>query len=240
MPYFEAALLMVWRYRESLGQGMVAVVRPPLISPVGFPHENALILFFKDDTVMKVSANDLRVGNVIDYKNKLWAITRTMHTQPGKGGAYIQAEMKALMDGQKLNERFRSSETIERAILEEVNFQYLYSEGDRLNVMNQETFEQLELPDTMLSDEQRPFLQENMIVAIKFHDGKPLFAALPETVVMQIVEADPVVKGQTATSSYKPAVLENGVRIMVPPFIESGIRVVVNTLDGTYVERAKD
>lgn len=189
---------------------------------------------------MKVSANDLRVGNVIDYKNKLWVISKTMHTQPGKGGAYIQAEMKALLDGQKLNERFRSSETIERAVLEEIDFQYLYSEGDRLHFMNQETFEQIDLPETALTEEQLPFLQQDMIVAIKFHDGKALAVTLPESVVMRIVEADPVVKGQTAASSYKPAKLENGVRVMVPPFIESGTRIVVSTLDGAYVERAKD
>lgn len=189
---------------------------------------------------MKVSANDLRVGNVIDYKNKLWVITKTMHTQPGKGGAYIQAEMKALLDGQKLNERFRSAETLERAVLEEIDYQFLYADGDRLNFMNQETFEQIDLPEDIINEDQRPFLQENMIVVIQFHDGKPLSARLPETVVMTIVEADPVVKGQTAASSYKPAKLENGVRVMVPPFIESRTRIVVNTLDGSYVERAKD
>lgn len=189
---------------------------------------------------MKISANDLRVGNVVDYKNKLWVITKTMHTQPGKGGAFIQAEMKALLDGQKLNERFRSSETIERAILEEIDFQFLYAEGDRLNFMNQETFEQIDLHESVLTDEQRPFLQDNMTVAIQFHNGSALAVRLPDTVVLEIIEADAVVKGQTASSSYKPAKLSNGVRIMVPPFIESGTRVVVNTADGTYVERAKD
>jgi elongation factor P len=188
---------------------------------------------------MKISANDLRVGNVIEYRNKLWVCTGRAHTQPGKGGAYIQAELKALLDGQKLNERFRSSESLEKVHLEETDYQFLFAADGQLTFMNQETFEQISLSEDMVG-EQKAYLQDGMIVSVQMHDEKPISVSLPGSVVLEIVEADPVVKGQTATSSYKPAVLSNGVRIMVPPFIEAGTRVVVNTADNTYVERAKE
>jgi elongation factor P len=188
---------------------------------------------------MKVSANDLRAGNVIEHKNKLWVITKYMHTQPGKGGAYIQAEMKNVLDGTKLNELFRSAETIELVHLEEGSFQFLFAEGDLLTFMQTETYEQLNLSTELLGD-RVAYLQDGMIVTLSLHEGKPVSITLPKTVVLEIVEADPVVKGQTATSSYKPARLSNGLRIMVPPHVGTGTKVVVNTSDNTYVERFKE
>jgi len=188
---------------------------------------------------MKISGNAIRPGNIIQHKNRLWVAVRTQHTQPGKGGAYLQVELKDIRDGTKLNERFRSSESVERVRLDEKPYQFLYEEGDLISVMDTETFDQIQLPKEILGDA-APFLKDGMVITVVSHEGEVVGAELPEQVTMEITEADPVVKGQTASSSYKPAVLENGVRIMVPPHIESGTRVVVNTADGTYIERAKD
>ncbi len=189
---------------------------------------------------MKINANDVRVGNVINHNNRLWVVTKRMHTQPGKGGAYIQAEMKALIEGTKTNERFRSSETLERVHLDEDTYQYLFGDDSSLTFMHQDTFEQITLPADVLDDLQRQFLQDGMLVNMQSYEGKPISVTLPDSVIMEIVEAEPVVKGQTASSSYKPAILSNGVRIMVPPHIGSGVRVVINTVDGSYVEKAKE
>ncbi len=188
---------------------------------------------------MKISGNSIKIGNVIEHKNRLWVAVKTMHTQPGKGGAYLQVELKDLQSGTKLNERFRSSETVERVHLDEEDYQFLFEEKDSCTFMNLATYEQINLQKDFIG-ESADFLQEGMVVKVASHEGNPVTARLPETVVMQITEADPVVKGQTASSSYKPALLENGRRVMVPPHIESGTRVVVNTTDGTYVEKAKD
>jgi len=188
---------------------------------------------------MKISGNAIRPGNVIEHKGRLWRAVRIQHTQPGKGGAYLQVELKDIRDGTKLNERFRSSEDVERVRLDQREYQYLYREGDMLTFMENETYEQITLHEDLVG-EPAAFLQEGMTVTIESYEDSPISVMLPDTVTMAIVEADPVVKGQTASSSYKPAVLENGVRTMVPPHIESGTRVVVNTADGSYVERAKD
>jgi len=188
---------------------------------------------------MKISGNAIRPGNVIEHKGRLWRAVRIQHTQPGKGGAYLQVELKDIRDGTKLNERFRSSEDVERVRLDQRDYQYLYREGDMLTFMDNETYEQVSVHEDLVG-EPVAFLQEGMTVTIESYEDSPIGVMLPDTVIMQIVEADPVVKGQTASSSYKPAVLENGVRILVPPHIESGTRVVVNTADGSYVERAKD
>ncbi len=188
---------------------------------------------------MKINGNEVRVGNILDYQGKLWVVTKTQHTQPGKGGAYMQVEMKALVEGTKLHERFRSAETVERVFLDEAPYQFLYAEGDNLVFMDQETYEQITLPADLLGDS-AAFLQDSMIVNISSYEGKPIAVNLPDSVVLEITEAEPVVKGQTASSSYKPAILSNGVRIMVPPHIEGGMRVVVNTSDSTYIERAKE
>lgn len=187
---------------------------------------------------MKINGVSIRVGNILDYNGKLWVVTKTQHTQPGKGGAYMQVEMKAMLEGTKLHERFRSADTVERVHLDEVPFQYLYPEGDDFVFMDQDTFDQITITGEFVGDA-AAFLQDGMVVNISMYEGRPISVQLPDTVVLLIDQADAVVKGQTASSSYKPAILENGLRIMVPPHIESGMRVVVNTADSTYVERAK-
>ena len=188
---------------------------------------------------MKISANELRIGMLIEYNGKLWTVSKTQHVKPGKGGAFVQTEMKELKAGTKLNERFRSDEMLEKVRLDEEECQLLYSDGDLYTFMNMSTFDQLSVDKSIIGESAR-FLQDNMIVKISMYEGEVVGVVLPDTVVMTIVEADAVVKAQTAASSYKPAVLENGVRILVPPHIEAGTRVVVNTSDSTYVERAKD
>ena len=188
---------------------------------------------------MKINGNSIKPGNIIEHQGKLWRAVKTMHTQPGKGGAYLQVELKDIRTGTKLNERFRSSETVERVRLDEHEYQYLFSDGDDYTFMEQETYEQITL-NAELIGEPAVFLQEGMVVTVSSYEGSPISVSLPETVTMELVEADAVVKGQTASSSYKPGKLENGVRVMVPPHIAAGTRIVVNTADATYVERAKD
>jgi elongation factor P len=188
---------------------------------------------------MKINGNSIRPGNIIEHQGRLWRAVKTQHTQPGKGGAYLQVELKDIRDGTKLNERFRSSETVEKVRLDEHPYQFLFSAGDEYTFMDQDTFEQITLNSDLIG-EPAVFLQEGMVVTLESYEGSPISVELPETVTMRIVEADAVVKGQTASSSYKPAKLENGVRVMVPPHVESGTRIVVNTADATYVERAKD
>lgn len=186
---------------------------------------------------MKINGNAIRPGFIINYNNRLWLAVKIQHTQPGKGGAYLQVELKDIKNGTKLNERFRSSETVEKAHIEETPYQYLYTEGDFITLMNTENYEQISLPTSLLGDT-LPFLQESMTVSVSSYEGDIVGVTLPEKVIMEIVEADAVVKGQTASASYKPALLENGVRVMVPPYIEAGTKIVVSTSDATYVERA--
>jgi len=157
--------------------------------------------------------------------------------KPGKGGAFNQVELKNLIDGTKLNERFRASETVERVRLEQKDYQFLYAEGEMLVFMDNETYEQLELQKDFVGD-RAAFLQDGMTVTVESHEERPIGISLPDQVVLTIVEADPVVKGQTAASSYKPAKMENGIRVMVPPFIESGERILVDTNEITYIRRA--
>jgi len=186
---------------------------------------------------MKIDGNAIRPGNVIEHKSSLWRATKIQHTQPGKGGAYLQVELRNLRDGSKLNERFRSSEKVERVRLEQRDYQFLFREGDMFTFMDSETYEQITLAEEMIG-EQAVFLQEGMAVRIEFHEDTPLGVALPEHVELAVAETEPVVKGQTATSSYKPAVMENGVRVMVPPFVEEGDRIFVATEDSSYAKRA--
>ncbi len=187
---------------------------------------------------MKINANSIRPGNVLEHKNRLWVVAKIAHTQPGKGGAYIQVEMKDIKEGTKLNERFRSSEDVEKAHLEEISYQYLYTDGNQLTLMDTENYEQV-LVNQELAGDPLDFLQDGMMISVVSHDGNPISVQLPEHVTLAIEETEAVVKGQTAASSNKPAVLENGVRIMVPPFINVGDKVVVKTSDRSYVERAK-
>lgn len=187
---------------------------------------------------MKINGNEIRPGNVIQHKNGLWAAVKTQAVKPGKGPAYAQVELKNLIDGTKLNERFRASETVERVRLEQKDYQYLFAEGDMLTFMDTDTYDQIQLPRDFLED-RAAFLQDGMTVTVESHEGKPIGVTLPDQVTLEVVEADPVVKGQTAASSYKPAVLENGVRVQVPPFIQTGERIVVDTNELTYVRRAE-
>ena len=189
---------------------------------------------------MKINGNAIRPGMLIEHQGRLWRAVKIQHTQPGKGGAYLQAELKDLRDGTKLNERFRSSETVERVHLEQKEYQYLFSDGDMHTFMDNETFEQIAFSTDIIGEDQIPFLQEGMAVTVGSHEGQTIGVTLPDTAAYRIVEADAVVKGQTAASSYKHAILENGVRILVPPHVEAGTRVVVNLADRSYVERAKD
>ncbi len=189
---------------------------------------------------MKINGNAIRSGMVIEHQGSLWRAVKIQHTQPGKGGAYLQVELKDIRTGTKLNERFRSSETVERARLDQKEHQFLYADGAMLTFMDNETFDQITLDQDLLGEDQIPFLQDNMTVTIESHEGNPIGVQLPDTVSLAVTEADAVIKGQTASSSYKPAMLENGIRCMVPPHIEAGTRIVVNTSDGSYVERAKD
>ncbi len=188
---------------------------------------------------MKISVNDVRPGHVLEHQGKLWRAVKTEHVKPGKGPAYLQVELKGVDHPTKLNERLRTADTIERVRLDETDYQFLYDDGGQLHFMNQESFEQVAL-DTALVGDAVVFLKEGMHVTVQSYEGRPLSVSLPETVVCEVVQADPVVKGQTAAASYKPAILDNGLRVMVPPHIEMGTRIVVNTAESTYVERAKD
>jgi elongation factor P len=186
---------------------------------------------------MKISGVDIRPGNILEYERGIWKVAKIQHTQPGKGGAYMQVEMKNLEDGRKTNVRFRSADTIERVRLDTKDFQFLYHDGDMLVFMDKDTYEQINLPKDLIGDA-AAFLQDGMDVTLEMWDEKPISVALPDQVEATIVEADAVVKGQTASSSYKPALLDNGVRVMVPPHIESGTRIIVDVYERTYVGKA--
>jgi elongation factor P len=186
---------------------------------------------------MKISGVDIRPGNILEYEGGIWKVAKIQHTQPGKGGAYMQVEMKNLQDGRKTNVRFRSADTIERVRLDQKEYQYLYADGEMLVFMDKDTFEQITLPADLVG-EAAAFLQDGMEVDLELWDEKPISVALPTQLEATIVEADAVVKGQTASSSYKPALLDNGVRVMVPPHIGSGTRIVVDVYERTYVSKA--
>jgi elongation factor P len=186
---------------------------------------------------MKIIANHISVGNVLQHEGKLFVVTKKMTTQPGKGGAYVQAEMKNLTEGNKHVVRFRSSESVEKVHLDEKSYQYLYSEGDHAILMDMSDYEQISV-DKELIGEPAVFLVEGMEVSAVSYEEKIVSVSLPEEAVCEIAEADPVIKGQTATSSYKPAKLTNGVRVMVPQFVGAGDRIIVKTADASYVKRA--
>lgn len=187
---------------------------------------------------MKQQAGSIRIGWVIEYKNKPWTVTKTNFVKPGKGGAFMQVEMKSVEEGTKTNERFRTEDMVEKLMVETKDCQFLFEDSTGLNFMDSETFDQFTMPADILGDS-RPFMTDGMGVIINVIDGKPISVELPLQVVQEVVETEPVIKGQTAASSYKPAILDNGVRVMVPPFVGTGEKIVVNTADATYVERAK-
>lgn len=188
---------------------------------------------------MKESANNLRKGNVIEYENKLCVVLKNDLHQPGKGASVAQVEIRDIRTGNKINVRFRSQESVERVRLEQQDYQYLFKDDEDYTFMHQENFEQIVVKEEIIG-EPAQFLSEGMIVEIETYENEPLNVSLPTTVIVEVVEAEPVVKGQTATTSYKPAVTENGVKIMVPPYIDVGTRVVIKPEDGSFVERAKD
>ena len=193
---------------------------------------------FTGESNLKVNGNTIKPGNVIEHKNGLWVATKTSHVKPGKGGAFAQIELKSLKDGSKLNERFRSSENVEKVILEETPYVFLYKENYSLIFMNNQTFEQISVNIDMIGD-QGAFLQDGMNVIINIYNENPVSIIMPDNCIEEIVEADAVIKGQTVSSSFKPAILKNGVKVMVPGHIEVGTKIVVRPSDCTYVEKAK-
>ncbi len=187
---------------------------------------------------MKIIGSAVRTGNIIEYDNRIWTVIKHNIVQPGKGGAFNQIELRDIRTGSKTNVKLRSDETVDQLRVDEKEMHYLYAEGDHLTFMDQETFEQLTVSRDLVG-EAADFLTDNMMVTVDMIEGSPVAVILPQTTVCTVVEADAVVRGQTASSSYKPARLDNGVRIMVPPFIAAGERIVVNIAERSYVERAK-
>ncbi|MDC3049694.1 elongation factor P [Candidatus Pelagibacter sp.] len=185
---------------------------------------------------MKINATEIRVGMILDYKDDLWEVLKTNHVKPGKGGAFAQVEMKSLMKNTKLNERFRSSETVEKATLDEVKYNFLYSDENDFYFMNPVSFEQINLSKNIVGDKAK-MLTENLEITINFHNEKPLNILLPNQLTFVIGETDAALKGQTVSSSYKPAILKNGLNIQVPPFIESGDTVIIDTRTMEYVRK---
>jgi elongation factor P len=187
---------------------------------------------------MKINAIDIKPGNVLEHQTKLWIVMKRDFVQPGKGGAFAQVEMRDLRSGNKTIERFRTQETVERVRLDEKDMQFLYMEDGQATFMDNENYEQVSVPRDVIGDP-ADFLADGMMCTVMMYEGTALSVEIPQSVTMEVVEADPVVKGQTASSSYKPGVLENGRRVLIPPYIEKGTRIVVSTADGTFMERAK-
>ncbi|KPA21311.1 Elongation factor P [Shimia sp. SK013] len=185
----------------------------------------------------KINGNEIRPGNVLEHNDGLWAAVKVDHVKPGKGGAFAQVELRNLRNGSKLNERFRSADKVERVRLEQKDQQFLYEDDGMLMFMDTETYEQIQLPAEILGD-RRPFLQDGMTIVVEFHDEEALNATVPQKVICKIVETEPVVKGQTAANSFKPAILDNGVKVMVPPFVGQDESIVINTDTMEYSERA--
>jgi len=186
----------------------------------------------------KIAGNEVRPGMMIAYDGGLWMAVKTQAVKPGKGGAYNQVELKNIINGTKLNQRFRADETVEETYLEKKDFQFLYASGDMLTFMDMETYDQIELDKEFVGD-QADFLQDGMKVLVQTYEGRPIGIRLPQHVTLEVTEADAVLKGGTAAPSYKGAVLENGMKIQVPPFINAGTKIVVSTEDGSYVRRAE-
>ncbi len=188
---------------------------------------------------MKVIASQIRKGNVVDVDGQLYVVLSAENFHPGKGTPTTQIDMRRISDGIKTTQRYKTTEQVERAFVEDHDYQYLYQDGDGFTFMNAETFDQVHVPADIVGD-MAPYLQENMTVKISLHEGVPIAIELPQRVTLEVVETEPTMKGQTASSSYKPAILSNGVRTLVPGHIVPGTRIIVMTADGSYAERAKD
>jgi elongation factor P len=259
--YFGEALIgekIPDRAKDAAARGEVSATRrkpvgPPPRRPLGChsaspftaklignrPTEDQSRLPLAGPTAMKINAIDIKPGNVLEHQNKLWIVLKRELVQPGKGGSFAQVEMRDLRGGSKLSERFRTQESVERVRLDEKDMQFLYMEGDMATFMDNESFEQATVPREVIGDP-ADFLADGMICQVTMYEGIALSVELPQSVTLEVVEADPVVRGQTASSSYKPGKLENGRRVMIPPHIAAGTRIVINTADGSYMERAKD
>ena len=185
---------------------------------------------------MKINASEIRVGMLLEYKNDLWQVLKTQHVKPGKGGAFAQVEMKSVNKNTKLNERFRSSESVEKASLEEINYNYSYDDDNNYFFMNPKSFEQVQIKKDIVGEKGK-LLTENLEVIISFYNDNPITIELPNQVQCKIKSTDATLKGQTVSSSYKPAVLDNGLNIQVPPFIESGDEIIVDTRNLEYVKK---
>ncbi|SHH68587.1 elongation factor P [Cognatishimia maritima] len=185
----------------------------------------------------KINGNEIRPGNVLEHNDGLWAAVKVDHVKPGKGGAFAQVEMKNLRNGSKLNERFRSADKVERVRLEQKDMQFLYEDDGMLIFMDTETYDQVQVASDLLGD-RRPFLQDGMTIVVEFYESEALNASVPQKVTCKIVETEPVVKGQTAANSFKPAILDNGVKVMVPPFVGQDEMIIVDTIAMEYSERA--
>jgi len=186
----------------------------------------------------KITGNEISPGTLINYDGGLWIAVKTVKVKPGKGGAYNQVELKNVITGTKLNQRFRSDEAVDEAYLDKKDFQFLFASGDTLTFMDMESYEQIELSTEFVGEDQAAFLQDGMKTLVQLYEGRPIGIKLPAHVTLAVAEADPVLKGGTAAPSFKTAVLENGLKVQVPPFIAAGERVIVATEDGSYVRRA--
>ena len=187
---------------------------------------------------MKILGNEIKPGMIIEHKDNLWSVLKTQHVKPGKGGAFNQVELKGIKKGTKLNERFRSSDTVERAVLDEKKFSFLYEDENNCHFMDQTNFEQIQINKKLIGEKSK-LLKENMEVNLQFHEDEPLSVDLPSSVELKIETTDAAIKGQTASSSYKPATLENGIKIMVPPFINADDKIVLDTRTLEYVKKVK-
>ena len=187
---------------------------------------------------MKIQGNEIKPGMIIEHKNDLWSVLKTQHVKPGKGGAFNQVELKSVKKGTKLNERFRSSDTVERVILDEKKFSFLYEDENNCHFMDQTNYEQIQISKSLLGEKSK-LLKENMEVNVQFYDEQALGVDLPSSVELKIESTDAAIKGQTASSSYKPATLENGIKIMVPPFINVEDKIILDTRTLEYVKKIK-
>jgi elongation factor P len=198
-----------------------------------------LPFYTRIEASLKIIASQVRKGNVLEVDSQLYVVLTAENFHPGKGTPTTQIDMRRISDGVKVSQRYKTTEQVERAFVEDVDFQYLFKDGDGYTFMNSQTYDQVHVPEDIIGD-YAPYLQENMPVKISLHEGNPIAIEIPQRVTLEVVETEPVTKGQTAASSYKPAIMSNGIRVMVPPHIGPGTRIVVMTADGTYAERAKD
>jgi elongation factor P len=207
--------------------------------PAGHPCPAGRRVKTSGKTALRVIASSIRKGNIIEQDGKLYVVVSAENIHPGKGTPVSQIEMRRISDGVKISERYKTTDQVEKATVEERNFNYLYEDGDGFHFMNPENYDQVQVSKAIVGDA-AAYLQENMVVKLSLHDMNPIAVSLPQRATLEVVDTEPVTKGQTASSSYKPAVLSNGVRTAVPPHVAVGTRIVVMTEDGSYVERAKD